>query len=86
VFHTGDAHLDEMLEDARTKFLNRDLKVRRESLEVLWDAWEPLKTVEKGKNKKATVKALLDKGAQEPVGGEFPIVRLQTPLNTFAVL
>jgi hypothetical protein len=66
VFRTGDAHLDEMLEDARTKFLNRDLKVRRESLEELWDAWERLKTVEKGKDKKATVKALLDKGAQEP--------------------
>lgn len=66
VFRTGDAHLDEMLEDARTKFQNRDLKVRRESLEELWDAWERLKTVEKGKDKKATVKALLDKGAQEP--------------------
>jgi hypothetical protein len=65
VFHTGDAHLDETLEDARTKFLNKDLKVRRESLEKLWDAWERLKTLEKGKDKKAAVKVLLDKGAQE---------------------
>jgi hypothetical protein len=66
VFRTGDAHLDEMLEDARTKFLNRDPKVRRESLEELWDARERLKTIEPGKDKKAQVKALLDKGAQDP--------------------
>jgi hypothetical protein len=66
VFQTGDTHLDEMLEDARTKFLSRALKVRRESLEKLWDAWERLKTIEKGKDKKATVKALLDKGSQTP--------------------
>lgn len=65
VFRTGDDHLDEMLEDGRAKFLNRDFKVRRESLEKLWDAWERLKTVERGKDKKATVKALLDKAARD---------------------
>ena len=65
-FHTGDTHLDEMLEDARTKILHRDLKVRRESLEELWDAWERLKTVEPGACKPEKVKALLDKAASEP--------------------
>ena len=55
-----------MLEDARHKFLNRDLKVRQESLEELWDAWERLKTLEAGADKKASVKVLLDKGAAEP--------------------
>jgi hypothetical protein len=66
VFRTGDTHLDEMLEAARTKFLHRDLNIRRESLEKLWDAWERLKTIEEGTNKPAMVKALLDKGAAEP--------------------
>jgi hypothetical protein len=51
---------------SRQKFLNRSLNVRRESLEKLWDAWERLKTVEPGKDKKASAKALLDKAAVEP--------------------
>jgi len=64
-FNTGDGLLDEMLEDARGKFLNRDPKIRRESLERLWDAWERLKTLEAGKDKKAKIKALLDRVAKE---------------------
>lgn len=66
-FHSGDAHLDELLEKVRTKFLNRSLEVRRESLEKLWDAWERLKTLEPGKDNKASTLALLDKVASEPV-------------------
>jgi chemotaxis regulatin CheY-phosphate phosphatase CheZ len=54
------------LEVARKKFLNHALDVRRESLEKLWDAWERLKTVEAGKDKKASAAALLDKAAAEP--------------------
>lgn len=64
-FKTGDAELDGMLQDARHKFLNRDLKIRRESLERLWDAWERLKTLEPGKDKKAKVTALLDRTSKE---------------------
>lgn len=66
VFKTGDAVLDGLLEVSRQKFLNRSLDVRRESLEKLWDAWERLKTVETGKDKKESAKALLDKAATEP--------------------
>ncbi len=66
VFHTGDSALDEMLEAARQKFLNKSLEVRRESLEKLWDAWERLKTIEPGKDKKTQVAALLAKGSKEP--------------------
>ena len=66
VFHTGDKALDDLLEDARHKFLNRDLKVRRESLEKLWDAWERLKTIEPGKDKKVQATALLAKASIEP--------------------
>lgn len=66
VFCTGDSFLDDLLETARQKILNRELKVRRESLEKLWDAWERLKTVEPGKDKKAQATALLEKASDNP--------------------
>ena len=66
IFRTGDTILDTMLELARAKFLNPDAQVRRESLEKLWDAWERLKTIEPGADKKAQVKAILDNAATEP--------------------
>ena len=67
VFNSGDNDLDRLLETAREKFLHRSLDVRKEGLEKLWDAWERLKTIEAGANKPAQVKAILDKGAAEPV-------------------
>ena len=66
VFQTGDTDLDSLLEAARTKYLNPSLTVRQESLEKLWDAWERLKTIEPGKDKKASATVLLDKAATEP--------------------
>jgi hypothetical protein len=66
VFKTGDNDLDRLLETAREKFLNHSLDVRKEGLEKLWDAWERLKTVEPGKDKKAQANALLDKATNEP--------------------
>jgi hypothetical protein len=63
---SGDRRLDEMLADARNKFLSPDPKLRKESLERLWDAWERLKTLEKPADKKQSVKILLDKAATEP--------------------
>ena len=71
VFKTGDDDLDRLLETAREKFLNRALDVRKEGLEKLWDAWERLKTVEPGKDKKAQATALLDKTAAEPVWSKY---------------
>ena len=59
-FHTGDNDLDRMLETARSKFLNHDEATRREALESLWDAWERLKTLGKGSDKKSQVADLLD--------------------------
>jgi len=67
VFNSGDNDLDRLLQTARDKFLHRSLDVRKEGLEKLWDAWERLKTIELGANKPAQVKAILDKGAAEPV-------------------
>lgn len=66
LFQTGDATLNTLLETARQKFLNRDIDVRREALEKLWDAWERLKTLEPGKDKKDSTKALLDRVSSEP--------------------
>ena len=67
VFQTGDRDLDRLLEISREKFLNRELDVRKEGLEKLWDAWERLKTIEPGRDKKAQTTALLDRAATEPV-------------------
>ncbi|MDP2899072.1 MAG: hypothetical protein Q8Q12_21250 [bacterium] len=66
VFKTGDNDLDRLLETARGKFLNRSLDIRKEALEKLWDAWERLKTIEPGKDKRTQAKALLDKATTEP--------------------
>ena len=66
VFRTGDKQLDGLLETAREKFLNKSLNIRKEGLEKLWDAWERLKTIEPGKDKKAQTKAILDKASREP--------------------
>ena len=74
LFRTGDSVLDSLLEAARQKFLNRAPDVRRESLEKLWDAWERLKTLEPGKDKKTSTKALLDKVTADPAFRE----RLET--------
>jgi len=64
-FQTGDTKLDSLLETARGKYLDPDLTVRKEALEKLWDAWERLKTVGPGGDKKESVKALLGKCASE---------------------
>ncbi len=64
-FQTGDKELNFMLETACTKYLNQDLQVRKESLEKLWDAWERIKTILPGKDKKEGIKLLLDKAAPE---------------------
>ena len=62
-FRSGDTELDRMLETARHKFLHPDETTRRESLEVLWDAWERLKTLGSGSNKKAQATSLIDNAA-----------------------
>ncbi len=65
-FASGDPKLDELLEVARAKFLDPDPAVRREGLEKLWDAFERLKTLEPGPDKKASANALIEKSAAEP--------------------
>src|SRR5258707_2554147 len=66
VFSTSDSRLDAMLEIARTKFLDTNPNVRREALERLWDAWERLKTILPGLDKKSGIKTLLESASPEP--------------------
>ncbi len=65
VFRTRDKTLNQMLEDARTKFLNPDPVVRRESVERLWDCWERIKTLGEPEDKKASVGFLLNKVTEQ---------------------
>ena len=65
-FLTGDHDLDSLLESARLKFLSPDPSLRRESLEKLWDAWERIKTIEPGADKKESIGVMLVKVAPEP--------------------
>lgn len=65
-FNTGDQGLNDLLSTAREKFLNRDIKVRREALEKLWDAWERLKSLSDPADKKNSVEILLDRVTVEP--------------------
>lgn len=64
-FRTGDDTLDHLLSTAREKFLNRDLTIRREALEKLWDAWERVKSLSHP-NKAQSVRMLLDHAVTEP--------------------
>jgi hypothetical protein len=66
IFDTGDKELDNLLNNSIKKYLDPDSDVHEESLEKLWDAWERLKTIEPGKDKKISVTILLDKVTKEP--------------------
>lgn len=88
VFNTGDSKLDAMLESARQKYLSPDPTIRRESLEKLWDAWERVKTIEHGPNKKTQTRLLLEKAASEPKFREVlenEAVKLTEIGNTFHI-
>lgn len=56
---TGDDKFDDLLQSAIEKFRSRDVRVRREALEPLWDAFERSKTMLR-KDKREGVKALID--------------------------
>ncbi|MDP3297102.1 MAG: hypothetical protein Q8N09_05845 [Thermodesulfovibrionia bacterium] len=65
VFHTEDGELNRLLELAREKFRDPDVNIRREAVEKLWDAWERLKTLEPGSDKKKQVEVMLTKAIPE---------------------
>jgi hypothetical protein len=68
LFNTGDRETDALLEVARERFLDPNVERRREGLEKLWDAFERVKTIEPGKDKKAKTTALLDRVAGQGTG------------------
>jgi len=63
-FCTGDAEADALLEDARRRFLAPNVEDRRDALEKLWDAFERIKTLEPGANKRVSADLLLDRAAR----------------------
>jgi hypothetical protein len=66
IFCTGDTTLDQMLEEARRKFINPNTSIRREAVERLWDAWERIKSLEEPEDKKISINLLLTKAASDP--------------------
>lgn len=76
LFQTGDGETDRLLEAARARFMSPKLDDRRDALEKLWDAFERIKTLEPGSDKKAQADLLLDRtavpgsGLREALGEE----------------
>jgi hypothetical protein len=65
-FQTGDKILDQMMFEARRKFLNPDQAIRKEAVERLWDAWERLKSIDDPSDKKKSITQLLNNASIEP--------------------
>lgn len=63
VFATGDVETDRLLEIARRRIALPKAEDRQDALEKLWDAFERLKTLEPGADKRAQADALLDRAA-----------------------
>ena len=63
VFNTGDGETDRLLELARSRITSPQPEDRQDALEKLWDAFERIKTLERGTNKRLQVEALLDRVA-----------------------
>ena len=59
-FNSPDTTLNGMLEEARRKFLDRDLRMRREGMERLWDAFERIKTIHIPSDKSRSATKLIE--------------------------
>ena len=70
-FRTGDNDLDGLLDTATDRFLSPKPETRQDAIEKLWDAFEHLKTIEGGKDKKARATALIDRA----VSDDAPVFR-----------
>lgn len=82
LFQTGDAETDRLLETARLRILLPKEDDRRDALEKLWDAFERLKTLEPGANKRAQADALLDRVASAGSGYRGMLAREAAELTT----
>lgn len=59
-FASGDSELNHLLNASVAKFLSPQPEARQDALEKLWAAFERLKTIEQGKDKKAKANALIE--------------------------
>lgn len=59
-FQTDDPHLNKLLDTAVRKYIDRNPESRKEGLDLLWDAWERLKTLGGGDKKTQTLSMLDD--------------------------
>jgi hypothetical protein len=66
LFHSGDPETDRLLEDSRRLVLSPHIEDRRNGLEKLWDAFERIKTLEPGNDKRAQATTLVGKAAKAP--------------------
>lgn len=64
-FDTSDDQLNTLLENARKKYFSPDLEINKESVKELWDAWERVKSLKNGDNKKQSTQDMLDNVATE---------------------
>ncbi|WP_159084966.1 hypothetical protein [Planctomonas deserti] len=67
---SGDEGVDTLITDARQLYLSPKGADRQTGLEKLWDAFERLKTIEVGKDKKAQIAELLQHVISEPLRAE----------------
>src|SRR6266498_3153969 len=75
VFATGDREADALLQAARERFLDPKVERRREGIEKLWDAFERVKTLEPGADKRRKpplcLIGWLDKGRVSVLGSKL---------------
>ncbi len=60
VFQTGDVETDRLLEDSRRRILSPHPTDRHDAIEKIWDAFERIKTLESGQNKREQAERLID--------------------------
>ena len=65
-FATGDVGLDELLAQARLRFLSHDPNVRLAGLENLWDAWQRLRNLDPDARRRGFSPRLLYEASPEP--------------------
>jgi hypothetical protein len=82
LFQTGDGETDRLLEAARARFLSPKPEDRQDALEKVWDAFERLKTLEPGPNKRVQADALLDRVAAPASGYRQMLTREAAELTT----
>lgn len=61
VFHTGDDETDQLLEESRRRILLPHPTDRFDAIEKIWDAFERIKTLESGRNKKEKAERLMER-------------------------